>query len=141
MSESLSRPLPARPPRRNLETTAFWDACAAGQFTVPRCDSCSEYFWYPRGFCPFCGGQSVTFTPTDGHGTIYSFTVVRRGEGAFREASPYVIAIVELAEGPRLMTNILTDDPPSISVGQAVRVVLQPAGDDGDRIYRFAPVA
>jgi uncharacterized OB-fold protein len=131
--------LPTRPPRRNAETAPFWDACAAGRLSIPRCDECAELIWYPRRFCPFCHSRSVTYVDVSGRGTVYTFTIIRRGGGPFREKSPYVLAYVQLDEGPIMMTNIVGVDPETVTVGQAVQVVFEPAGD-GDAIPRFTPV-
>ena len=129
--------LPTRAPRRNHETAPFWDACADGRLALPRCDDCGKLIWYPRSFCPFCASMSVTYEDVSGRGVIYSFTIMRRGEGPFRDRAPYVVAYVELDEGPRLLTNIVGVDPNVVTVGQPVRVVFEPAGDDGDAIPRF----
>jgi len=131
--------LPAREPRRNHETAAFWDACAEHRLVLPRCDACGELFWYPRLVCPFCGSQSVTYTDVSGRGTVYARTVIRRGGGPYRNAAPYVLAYVELEEGPRLMTNIVDADPESVHVGQLVEVVFDPVPDSADAIPRFRP--
>jgi len=128
--------LPTRAPRRNAETAPFWDACAAGRLMLPKCDGCGELIWYPRRFCPFCATHSVTYVDVSGRGTVYTFTIMRRGDGPFRERSPYVLAYVQLDEGPIMMTNIVGVDPEWVEVGQAVRVVFEPAGD-GDAIPRF----
>jgi len=131
--------LPTRPPHRNLETAAFWDGCAAGRLVLPRCDECDELIWYPRRMCPFCGSLAVTDTEVSGRGTVYSYSVIRRGAGPFRDAGPYVLAMVQLAEGPIMMTNLVDCDLDAIEVGQAVRVVFEPVADSDDRIPRFAP--
>ena len=130
--------LPVRSPHRTLETAAFWDGCAEGRFVLPRCDECGELIWYPRLSCPFCGSHSVTQTEVSGRGTLYSFTVVRRGSGPFRDAAPYVLAMVQLDEGPTMMTNLVDVDPESVTVGQPVHVVFERT-DDGEAIPRFAP--
>jgi uncharacterized OB-fold protein len=131
--------LPTRPPRRNHETAEFWDGCAAGRFLLPRCDDCGEHFWYPRRTCPFCGSRAVRYHEVSGRGTVYSFSVVRRGQGPWRELAPYVLAMVELAEGPTLMTNIVDVDPDTVIVGMPVHVVFEPVADSTDALYRFAP--
>ena len=127
--------LPTRPPRRTLETAAFWDGCAEGRLVLPTCDACNELIWYPRHFCPFCASTSVTQTELSGRGTVYSFTIMRRGNGPFSDHAPYVIAYVTLEEGPVVMTNIVGADPMAVFVGQPVTAVFEPAGDDA--IFRF----
>jgi uncharacterized OB-fold protein len=131
--------LPTRAPRRTLETAAFWDGCAEGRVVLPKCDACGELIWYPREFCPFCASTSVTNTELSGHGTVYSFTIMRRGSGPFSDRAPYVVAMVTLQEGPTVMTNIVGVDPMAVFVGQAVTAVFDRAGDDA--ILRFTPTA
>jgi len=140
--------LPTRAGRPNHETAAFWDGCLNSQLVLPRCDACSEFIWYPRRFCPFCASTDVTDVAVSGRGTIYSFTVIRKGVGPFRDAAPYVLAYVELDEGPRIQTNIIGVDPDTVHIGQPVHVVfepvLDPATPDGPpvaAIYRFTSSA
>ncbi|MFT7599857.1 MAG: putative OB-fold protein [Acidimicrobiales bacterium] len=130
--------LPSPSPEANLETQPFWDAAAEGRFVLPVCDSCSEAIWYPRVFCPHCGGSDVTWTDSAGTGTIYSFTVVERGQGRWREHSPYVLAYIELDEGPRMMSNIIEANPDDLAIGQPVSVRFDP-GADGGNLVRFGP--
>jgi uncharacterized protein len=138
--------LPARAARQNLETASFWDGCLNSQLVVPRCDACSELIWYPRRFCPFCASTAVTDTVLSGRGTVYSFTIIRKGVGPFRDAAPYVLAYVELEEGPRIQSNIVGVDPATVHIGQAVHVVFEPVLDPATAdqppvaaIYRFTP--
>jgi len=131
--------LPTRAPNRAFDTQEFWDALAAGRWVVPHCDACGGFFWYPRRVCPLCGAwDRVSYPDASGRGTIYSFTILRKGQGPFRDQAPYVLAYVELDEGPRLMTNVVAPDVEALRVGQAVHVILDPAGDGGDAVYRFA---
>jgi uncharacterized OB-fold protein len=135
----MSSNLPRRSPHRNPETAEFWDACAEGRLVLPRCDDCGDLFWYPRLVCPVCGSQSVTYTEVSGRGTIYARAVMRRGDGPYREVAPYVLAMVQLEEGPTMMTNIVGADPETIVVGQAVHVVFDRVPDGTDAVPRFAP--
>lgn len=135
--------LPTRAPRPNAETDEFWAGCTEQRLMLPRCDDCGEVIWYPRRFCPFCASTNVTYTEMSGNGVVYTFTVVRKGAGPFREVAPYVIAVVELDEGPRMMTNLIGVAPDEVRIGQSVRVVFEPVVDDAGsvtaRIPRFAP--
>ena len=135
--------LPTRAPRSTRETAEFWDGCAAGKLVLPRCDDCGEVIWYPRSLCPFCASTSTTNVEMSGAGTLYSFSIVRKGSGPFREHAPYVVAIVELDEGPRMMTNVVGADPETLAVGARVRVVFDPVLDDTGTqvaaIPRFTP--
>jgi hypothetical protein len=137
MTDTAERTLPAPPPQVNVETKAFWDATAEGKLLLPRCDACGIVIWYPRAFCPECSSFDISWFEATGHGTVYSFTINRRGQGDYRDLA-YVVAYVELDEGPRLLTNIVDCDPETISVGQAVQVVFHPTSS-GAALPRFRP--
>ena len=134
----MSSGLPTPVPRPTLETAPFWEATAEHRLVLPCCDACGFVIWYPRMFCPECGSMAVHWTEASGAGTVYSFTVTRKGQGAYRDAGPYVMAYVELAEGPRIMTNIVGVDPAAVHIGQGVRVVFDDTGE-GPALPRFTP--
>jgi uncharacterized protein len=131
-------PLPVPAPDRTPETDEFWNATLAGRLVLARCDECGTVIWYPKTYCPRCGGLSVSWDSACGFGTIYSFSVVHRAAGQFREAIPFVVAYVELAEGPRVLTNIVGCEPDQVHIGQSVRVVFFDTGE-GSALYRFEP--
>lgn len=131
-------PLPTPAPPVTPETQEFWDATTQGRLLLKRCRSCAAVIWYPRGICPECHSTDTEWFEASGRGTVYSYTVTRRGEGAYREAAPYVLAYVELAEGPRVMTNIVDCDVESVHVGQPVEVVFHDTGQ-GSALVRFRP--
>jgi uncharacterized OB-fold protein len=120
------------PPAINPETQAFWDAASQGKLLIKKCASCGEVHFYPRNICPFCFSDKTEWQETSGNGTIYTYSVMRRAP------VPYAIAYVELAEGPRIMTNIVDCDLDAIKVGQAVRLVFKPS-DGGPPVPMFAP--
>ena len=130
--------LPTMPPTVTPETERFWEATAERKLVLPRCDDCSTVIWYPRLTCPICHGNNVSWIDASGRGTVYSFSVVHRGGGPWHEALPYVLAYVELDEGPRIMTNIVHTDPHSIEIGMAVKVTFDDTGV-GAAIPRFEP--
>jgi len=123
------------------EVKPFWDGTAEGRLLLPRCDDCQVFIWYPRPFCPSCVSTKVSWIPASGRGTVYSFTINRRGQAdlsAYTEAGVYVLAYVELDEGPRMMTNIVDCDPESVRIGQRVQVVFHDTGE-GTALPRFRP--
>lgn len=132
--------LPTAAPAVNAETKPFWDATAEGRLVLPRCDGCDTLIWYPRAVCPSCHGTSTTWTECSGRGRVYSFTVTRRSQGRWGEVTPYVLAYVELDEGPRMMTNIVDCDPDEVRVDLPVEVRFDDTGE-GTALPRFAPVA
>lgn len=131
------RQLPARAPQVSPETQAFWDATARGALLLKRCDACATVIWYPRELCPACGHTATTWFEASGRGTVYSFTVTRRG-GPFNAEGPYVLAYVELEEGPRVLTNVVGCDPDEVAIGLAVTVTFDDTGE-GSALYRFRP--
>jgi uncharacterized OB-fold protein len=131
--------LPVPAPTVTEETREFWEALAQSRFVLPRCNACSAWIWYPRALCPACGGLDTSWQDVSGRGRIYSYTVVRKsGLPGWSDAVPYVVAYVELEEGPRVMTNIVGCDPDALSIGTRVRVVM-PTGADGGAVFRFEP--
>jgi uncharacterized OB-fold protein len=132
--------LPTPAPDRSPETDGFWNATAENRLLLPSCDECGVIIWYPRGFCPACGSVAISQSAATGRGSIYSFTVVHRTAGDYRDAVPYVVAYVELEEGPRVLTNIVGCQPETVYIGQPVRLVFESTGE-GSALYRFEPAA
>ncbi|MGE3273084.1 MAG: Zn-ribbon domain-containing OB-fold protein [Chloroflexota bacterium] len=125
------------------EVKVFWDATAEGKLLLPKCTECQTLIWFPRPFCPSCGSLSVEWIEASGKGTIYTYTVNRRGAGdliEYREPVPYVLAYVELEEGPRIMTNIVDCDVDSVKIGQAVEAIFHDTGE-GTALVRFRPAS
>jgi hypothetical protein len=128
--------LPTPAPPVTPETKPFWDATAQGKLVLPKCKKCGNVIWYPRDICPECHSIGVDWIDASGRGTIYSFTVTRRG--GYARGADYVLAYVELDEGPRMMTNIVDCDPDKLACGQAVQVVFHDTGQ-GSALPRFKP--
>ena len=107
------------------ENKPYWDAAKQGKLLVKRCTACGEYHHYPRSLCPHCFSDKTEWTEAKGTGTIYTYSVTRK-------AGPvvYAIAYVTQDEGPTMMTNIVDCDLDTIRIGQKVRVVFKPTGDE-----------
>lgn len=133
-------PLPDPKPEPTLETQEFWDATKLGKLMISKCQRCGLYAWYPRSLCPDCSEISMALVEATGTGTIYSFVISRRGTGIFKDWAPYVVAYVELDEGPRMMTNIIGCNPETIEIGQRVEVTFDQAVE-GYPVPRFTPLA
>ena len=131
--------LPAPSPAVNPETSQFWAATADGRLLVKRCQDCDSLIWYPRAICPACSSLRTEWFEVSGRGFIYSYTVNHRGEGAYLGLPPFVLAYVELDEGPRVMTNIVEADPAELAVDLPVEVVFHDTGD-GAALPRFRPL-
>ena len=101
-----TKPLPYPSP----ETQPFWDACKRHELSLPYCPACAAFFFYPRQFCPRCFSWDIEWRTCSGKGTLYTFAIQYRPQmPGF--TPPYVTAIVQLEEGPRLMTNLVGIDP------------------------------
>jgi len=96
-----ARPLPQPTP----ETQHFWDGAKAGELRLQRCDDCRHTYFPPRPFCPSCGSRGVSVIKASGRATLHSYVIHHRPVPGF--TPPYAIAVVELQEGPRMMTNIV----------------------------------
>ena len=131
--------LPAPSPPVNPETAEFWNATAAGRLLLRRCLDCGTVIWYPRTICPECASLDTEWFEAAGRGRVYSYTVNHRGEGAYSGLPPFVLAYVELDEGPRMMTNIVGADAAELAVGLMVEVVFH-ATADGPALPRFRPI-
>jgi uncharacterized OB-fold protein len=126
---------PAPGTRNDLPVTddrseEFWTGAADGRLLIKRCGACGRAHFYPRPFCPFCWSEDVAWEEASGRGTVYTWSIVRRNDlPPFSERVPYVTAIVELDEGPRLMTNIVDTDHADVRIGMAVEVTFRPLGE------------
>ena len=96
-------PLPVPTP----ETRPFWEATRRHELLLQRCRACGRHHFYPRGACPHCLSADLEWQRVSGRGSLHTFTVVHRGARNFPLPSPYVLAVVELEAGPRLMTNLI----------------------------------
>ena len=132
--------LPAPAPVINSTTAEFWKATTEGRFLLQRCNACNIVLWFPRRNCPKCWTEDVSTFDAQQTGTVYSFTVVRKGKGAFQDVGPFVIAYVELADGPRIMTNIVDCDIDALHIGMPVEMVFHDTGE-GSALYRFRPAS
>jgi uncharacterized OB-fold protein len=135
------RSLPAPAPFVQPELAMFWEATAEARLLLPRCLDCGSTIWYPRPYCADCASTHVEWIQASGRGTVYSFTVNRRGQADladYRQAGVYVLAYVELDEGPRVLTNIVDCEPDAVRIGQSVTVVFHDTGQ-GNALPRFRP--
>lgn len=126
-TQPLSRPLPLA----TADTEPYWAAAREQRLVIQHCRSCGHYQFYPRAFCTHCLSEDIEWAPACGQGHIYTFTICRIAPSpAFQAALPYAVAVVELQEGVRLLTNIVDSDISRISVGAAVTVCFERIDDD-----------
>lgn len=107
----------------------FWDATRRGELALQRCGDCDAWFFYARKHCPHCWGGHTSWYAASGAGLIKSVSVVHRpGHPAWAPAAPYVIVLVELKEGPTMLSQLLGDQRLSAQVGQNVKLRCVPIG-------------
>jgi uncharacterized OB-fold protein len=123
---------PRKPvPRPSSESTPFWDGAKAHRLMLPRCNSCGRFWFPPSQRCRHCLAADFVWQQAAGLGRIYSFVVYHRVyHPAFEGEVPYVVAIVELDEGPRLLTNIVGTAPEDVRCDARVRVIFEDAGGE-----------
>ncbi len=129
-------------PNPTPESRPFWDAARRHELMLPRCRACGRYHYYPRAVCPHCLSGDLAWERVSGRGTVYTFSVIHRGLKGFPLGEPYVLAMVELDEGPRMMTNLvgIEPDPATIRFGMPVEVVFEDVSDTV-ALPRFRPAA
>ncbi len=119
------RPIPQASP----ETRHFWEGTKSGELRLQSCDECNRVYFPPRPFCPGCGSRSVSVFAASGKATLYSYVINHRRHPAFD--GPYAIAVVELEEGPRMMTNIVESPqtPEALQLDMPLEVTFEQLSD------------
>ena len=111
-------------PGINADTKPFWDACRTHQLKIQRCRDCGAFRVAPSFLCPKCHSRNSEWTVSSGRGRVYSYVVYHKAfHPAFTGEVPYVVAIVELDEGPHLITNIIGCRPDEVRCDMPVEVV------------------
>jgi uncharacterized OB-fold protein len=111
---------------------------AQGHFEIQKCAACAKHVFYPRVVCPHCGADKLGWVVANGSGTVYSTTVVRRKPEA---GGDYNVALVDLAEGPRMMSRVVGVEPTAVKIGMKVRArIARSEKADGEApIVEFTP--
>ncbi|WP_137389096.1 Zn-ribbon domain-containing OB-fold protein [Rhodoligotrophos defluvii] len=127
---------PAQPRRKHVptptpETRHFWDSAKRGELVLQKCRACTTVYFPPRPFCPKCSSRSVEAFPASGRATLYSFVINHRPRPDWPQ-EPHVIAIVQLEEGPRMVTSIVNvaQTPEALRLDQPLEVVFERLSDD-----------
>jgi uncharacterized OB-fold protein len=117
-------------PQPTPETQHFWDGTRAGELRLQRCNDCGKVYFPPRSFCPACAKRDVSVFAASGKGRLYSYVIHHRPVPGF--TPPYAIAVVELDEGPRLMTNITgcPQTPEALELDMPVEVAFEKLDDE-----------
>lgn len=124
MSELLPKPIP------NADSQPYWDAAREHRLVIRKCNGCGALHFMPRFICPECWSEALEWVESAGKGRVHSFSIIRRAPlAAFGDKVPYVTALIELDEGPRMVTNIVGDDALSVAIGDTVTVSFEDRGD------------
>ncbi len=124
MADQIPLPVP------DGDSQPFWEGIARHELLIQRCDACQRYVFYPRSQCPHCFADSLSWVQASGAGTIYSYTVVHQAYGPFAGDIPFVVALVELQEGVRMMTRISGSPREAVRVGAPVQIVFEHINDE-----------
>ncbi len=112
-------------------TKPYWDAAAAHKLIIQQCQACGTKQFYPRGFCIMCLSDNLGWLTCSGQATVYTFTVNHRAaNGYMKERVPYIVAAIDLAEGTRMIANIVDSPPEAIRIGARVQVVFEYLSDE-----------
>ena len=110
-------------PRIDEESRGYWEALARHELYFQRCRTCGTKRFPPRAVCPVDLSSATEWVRASGRATVHSFTVTYQNQApGFRESLPYVLAVVELEEGPRLMTNVVGCPPDAVRIGMRVEI-------------------
>lgn len=137
-TKSPTKPLPKPTP----ETAVFWDKANAHELWLPRCLDTGQFFFPPRAFSPFTGGE-IEWCRVSGRAKLASFNISHRPAPGFQDDTPYIVAIAELEEGPRILTNLpgAPPDPDALRIGAALEVTFEDRGDVTVPQFRLAEPA
>jgi uncharacterized OB-fold protein len=127
-----ARPVPVPTP----ETAHYWEGTARGELLLQRCRACVNTYFPPQPFCRSCGSDDVEVVHASGRGSLYSYVITHRAAPGFE--APYVIAVVQLEEGPRLLSNLvgIQPDPDALPLDLPLEVVYETVGEVALPVFR-----
>jgi uncharacterized OB-fold protein len=130
-------------PMPTPETVPFWAGTLTGELRIQRCNACGRYYFYPRPFCRYCASRDVQWQTVSGRGRLLSYIINYRPLPPAAPDRPQIIALVELEEGPRLLTNIVGVQPDSelLHLDAPLRVDFEPRGDQAIPVFRLVEQA
>src|SRR5690625_1569531 len=135
MSE-IKRPLPVI----DNDSRTFWEGCNKGKLLIQYCSDCDQHIYYPRELCPHCMSNAIEWVESKGKGKVYSYTIAHRPAGpAFKNDVPYIVALIDLVEGVRMISNVINVDIDKVRCDMDVEVVFEKI-DDEITLPLFQPV-
>jgi uncharacterized OB-fold protein len=115
--------------QRDNVSRAYWEGLEQGELRIQRCRSCAKAVFYPRSICPYCHSDQLEWIVASGRGTIYTYTVLHQAFGAFAADVPFIVALVALDEGVRMLSRIVDAPRDQVAIGAAVEVTFATVGD------------
>lgn len=113
------------------DTRYFWEQCKQNKLMIQQCKDCKRHIFYPRNICPHCMSDEIEWVESSGKGKVYSYTVAHRAGGpGFQDDVPYIIALIELDEGVRMMSTIVNCERSELACDMPVEVVFEVITDD-----------
>jgi len=120
VSDRVPRPVV---PLANPDTQPFWDACLRGELLLQRCSACRAYFHPPSPSCPTCLSDQYEWVRASGNGTVYTFVIVREALArGWEQFVPFVVAVIDLDEGVKFLSNVVNVAPDAVAIGMPVEV-------------------
>lgn len=127
-------------PVANADSLPYWNAAREKRLLIRKCNACGQLHFMPRYLCPTCWSDQLEWVQAKGTGSIHSFTVIRRAPlNCFASRVPYVVALIDLDEGPRMVANVQGDDALSVQIGDRVEVIFEDRGE-GAMVPQFKRV-
>lgn len=125
-SEAHIKPLPTP----DADSQAYWQGLKEGKLLLQHCADCGHVQFYQQAFCRKCGGGNIEHRPASGRGKVHSFSVVHRAPGpAFKQDTPYAVLLVELEEGPRMISSLIGADASEAAFDMQVELVCDPVNE------------
>ncbi|NVN86842.1 MAG: OB-fold domain-containing protein [Rhodopseudomonas sp.] len=125
--DALKKPVPTP----DADSAALWRGLRDGELLLQHCGACGDVQYYQQATCRRCGGDNIAHRAASGRGKVHSFSVVHRAPGpAFKADLPYAVLLVELDEGPRMISSYVGGPPDEVTFDMAVMLVCEPISDD-----------
>lgn len=138
MATAYSKPVPR--PLNPEWTKPFWEAAKRHELVMPRCKTCDQLFFYPRSECPRCLSDHVEWMKVSGRGHLHTYTVVYQpANAAFCDDTPYIYAVVQLNEGPRMVSNVVQCEIEAVRVDMPLEAVFDDVTPEWT-LVKFKPV-
>ena len=133
--DALAKPLPIA----DADSAEFWKGLARGELLLQHCLDCSAVHYYQQGICRLCGSERLEHRAASGRGRVHSYSVVYRAPGpAFKDDTPYAVLLVDLEEGPRMVSSLVGGDPEKVTIDMPVVLVCEKITEEVT-LPRFRP--